>query len=1052
MAHTYGIGHSPICRARRAQSYEQWLDYQTVNRPFVGIMRSEFRGWFVLTLLLLSVLLPLAAVNGQDEWPKIDGSDQGQTNESEKIVLTKVTSRAGGRAACAAPASQTDMGSAGDAGDNRSYARSLGDDPQFTNKTGCVDYVDWMDYYTFNMSSSGMDVEFELTIPLPVTTNDFDLILEDANGSLLDDSWGNNPVEHVSTAGTAGSGVAGLYYLLVSQYSGDGDYTLAAWTNSSLPRPDLIPSNIVGNLSAVDVGDVVNVSYTVANIGTADLMINNTQNDSYDIFFVLEDPMDSWNVHRLEDSYTNEFSVPGPMLAANTSQQMSTQVTISDNIPNGTYLWSVQLNTYGNVTESTQTNNIGYSSVAINVGAVVTCFGTGADAGTGTDAGDELATAIDLGYQYTGTLTGCFDGQDESDYYSVEIFDGQNLTVFLDGQVDSDNDLRLFDTAGSQVNSSTNPDELDENVSTIGTDWNGSANTYYIEVLKMFGLGGMYTLHVWTNGSAPPRACGWEGQDDLGLGGDAGAADKALSLGENPTITGIGCLDNIDQADSYAFDLAGMYGVSIEVNMNNSIQDYSLVVADGQGNELANLNSAGQPLLYNTSAISPADIVGGYMFTVNANGGEGNYSVSMTLIDPPPPDLVAASVQCPVVSGGASTDVSNGTEFSFSISGDSVLGPSTMPFFWELNLVADDGTQAALLLHGSYNDALAGMDGEIISESGTFTLAHDIPLGVYHCELTIDSAGLVAEVDESNNVLQGADFNIILNTNVDPWAGDDDHDGILNEDDDCPSSYGNSTEDLVGCQDIDGDGWSNTGDAFFTDPTQWLDTDVDGFGDNASGFQGDQCPNEAGVANGTNGTGCPLLIPDSDDDGVPDDDDACPGTAAGVVVNETGCEPPPPPPPDNDGDGVVNADDNCPDSANADQADADGDGVGDVCDLPQDGDTGPDGDSEPTGEGQGWGGISVMILAAAAGGILLIIVIVTLFITKDEIGLLMGGSKTDSAPIFSAPSSAPIVSESIAEEPTPTVVTPAKAEYEQQLIDQGYSPEQAKTYADHYYD
>ena len=1006
-------------------------------------MRGEFRGWFVLTLLLLSVLLPLAAVNGQDEWPKIGDSDEGQTNESEKIVLTKVTSRAGGRAACAAPASQNDIGIAGDAGDDMSSARSLGDDPQFTNKTGCVDMSDWMDYYTFNMSSSGMDVEFELTIPLPAPTNDYDLILEDANGSLLDESWGTNPVENVSTAGTSGSGVAGLYYLLVSQHTGDGDYTLEAWTNSSLPRPDLIPSNIVGNLSAVDVGDVVNVSYTVANIGTADL------NDSYDIFFVLEDPMDSFNVHRLEDSYSNEFSVPGPMLAANTSQQMSTAVTISGNIPNGTYLWSVQLDTYNNVTESTQTNNIDYSSAAINVGAVVTCFGTGADAGTGTDAGDELATAIDLGHQYSGTLTGCFDSQDTIDYYSVEIFDGQNLSIILDGQADADNDLRLLDSQGVQVNSSTNPDDMEENVSTIGTLWNGSANTYYIEVSKFSGAG-EYTLHVWTNGSAPPRACGWEGQDDLGLGEDAGAADKASSLGENPTITGIGCLDNIDQADSYAFDLAGMYGVSIEVNMNSSIQDYSLIVADGQGNELANINSQGQPMFYNTSAISSADIVGSYLMTVLANGGEGNYSVSMTLIDPPPPDLVAASVQCPVVSGGASTDVSNGTEFSFSISGDSVLGPSTMPFFWELNLVADNGTQAALLLHGSYNVALAGMDGEIISESGTFTLAHDIPLGVYHCELTIDSAGLVAEVDESNNVLQGADFNIILNTNVDPWVGDDDHDGFQNEEDDCPSSYGNSTEDLVGCQDIDGDGWSNTGDAFFTDPTQWLDTDVDGFGDNASGFQGDQCPNEAGVANGTNGTGCPLVISDSDDDGVPDDDDACPGTAAGVVVNETGCEPPPPPPPpDNDGDGVVNADDNCPDSANADQADADGDGVGDVCDLPQDGDAGSDGDSEPTGEGQGWGGISVMMLAAAAGGILLIIVMVTLFITKDEIGLLLGGSKTDSTPI----SSAPIVSEPFVEEQaTPTVVTPAKQEYEQQLIDQGYSPEQAKTYADHYYD
>ena len=89
-----------------------------------------------------------------------------------------------------------------------------------------------------------------------------------------------------------------------------------------------------------------------------------------------------------------------------------------------------------------------------------------------------------------------------------------------------------------------------------------------------------------------------------------------------------------------------------------------------------------------------------------------------------------------------------------------------------------------------------------------------------------------------------------------------------------------------------------------------------------------------------------------------------------------------------------------------------------------------------------------MMLAAAAGVILLIIVMVTVFITRDEIGLLMSGSGTDSTPI----SSAPIVSEPIVEEPTPTVVTPAKAEYEQQLIDQGYSTEQAKTYADHYYD
>ncbi len=44
------------------------------------------------------------------------------------------------------------------------------------------------------------------------------------------------------------------------------------------------------------------------------------------------------------------------------------------------------------------------------------------------------------------------------------------------------------------------------------------------------------------------------------------------------------------------------------------------------------------------------------------------------------------------------------------------------------------------------------------------------------------------------------------------------------------------------------------------------------------------------------------------------------------------------PPPDGDGDGVPNVDDNCPAVPNTDQADADMDGTGDACDSPPDGD------------------------------------------------------------------------------------------------------------------
>ena len=59
---------------------------------------------------------------------------------------------------------------------------------------------------------------------------------------------------------------------------------------------------------------------------------------------------------------------------------------------------------------------------------------------------------------------------------------------------------------------------------------------------------------------------------------------------------------------------------------------------------------------------------------------------------------------------------------------------------------------------------------------------------------------------------------------------------------------------------------------------------------------------------------------DGDSDGVPDACDNCPDTA------NLGQE-------DSDGDGVGDACDNCPETVNEDQADSDSDGVGDACEA-----------------------------------------------------------------------------------------------------------------------
>jgi hypothetical protein len=152
-----------------------------------------------------------------------------------------------------------------------------------------------------------------------------------------------------------------------------------------------------------------------------------------------------------------------------------------------------------------------------------------------------------------------------------------------------------------------------------------------------------------------------------------------------------------------------------------------------------------------------------------------------------------------------------------------------------------------------------------------------------------------------------------------PAPEDGDGDGVLDQDDDCPSVWGNAT-DVPGCPDRDGDGVADQNDPCPTDPVDGcLDPDGDGWNNTV-----DDCPGTWGNSTGDR-LGCPDrdgdgisdlndlcpddpldLCGDQDGDGLEDGLDDCPSTWGNSTIDRSGC-------PDRDGDGWSDLVDPCPD-------------------------------------------------------------------------------------------------------------------------------------------
>ena len=161
---------------------------------------------------------------------------------------------------------------------------------------------------------------------------------------------------------------------------------------------------------------------------------------------------------------------------------------------------------------------------------------------------------------------------------------------------------------------------------------------------------------------------------------------------------------------------------------------------------------------------------------------------------------------------------------------------------------------------------------------------------------------------------------------------DTDGDGISDCDDQEPDSACPDAVDANGVSlDSDGDGIPDCNDT--CDNT--VDTDGDGISDCDDQEPNSACPDAVdanGVSLDSDGDGIPDCndtcdnTVDTDGDGISDCDDQEPNSACPDAVDANGVSL------DSDGDGIPDCNDNCSDTPNADQADLDNDGIGDVCD------------------------------------------------------------------------------------------------------------------------
>ena len=884
--------------------------------------------------------------------------------------------------------------------------------------TGCIDGIDENDVLAFDVPANH-SIDVTLTLDQAVTT-----YVDLTNGNLDVDSsasfGGNDGL--VSSIGTSYDGVAGTYYVNLSRSGTGVNWTLDVWTNYSAPAPNLLIENITGSISANAGGSVifdVEVNNTGTMLAPASLVTAWLSVDGG-----LAD-------HDVEIGNTSIAA-----LDINESGIFQLSATIPASAQGGNYSIIAMVDSDEQIDEKNENDNLGVSFEDLLVDIKATSCPTQNDASSGGDAGGDggdfstppnPAGAVSLGTDVSVTITGCVHTDvDDEDWYEIDISPGLNLTVTMVNSADQDADLYLRDDQGEWFDRPFLGGSNDETVTTAdSTSFSGTGGTFYISVESFSSLG-VYTLIIETEGVDPNSFnCGQ--QDDLGLGQDA-PSGNGINVGQNPTLTGQGCFSGLDDADVFAFTVNDGKNFEIEFTADPEMP-FTATLQDVSGNLIAYADNTSYGMLFSSYDTDYEGVSKDYILVLDANNGAGYYNISVENLDSAPADIGISSLVCP-------TNHTSGSEQQItwelvSLRGDALSASVTL----HLDLIDSTGADVArmatktVVVSGQYNTTFG-------SGAEYYATMDELTTGMYNCRLTIDADDDLIESDETNNQEVGTPF--FVQNEQELWANDIDRDGFNTTDsgdgivDDCPTTYGDSTIDRVGCADLDGDGVSNLNDEWPFDPSQALDTDGDSYGDNPEGIDGDACPEVFGVPNGVGGDGCPAADTDADDDGINDDIDQCLDTPAGVMVGPDGCE--------TLDEETDNTGDN---SNNGDNVTLDGNlTIGDDDDSTSNGqDDSSSSDEDGAQSSSGLFGLSFTTIGIITGAMVVLLLSMVLVLRGR-------GKDSDSAFDQQQMAYASVSGSPPAADPT---ITQEQLAYEQQLMAAGYPADYARTYADQHF-